>query len=353
MKIGLLLNSDNRLFPNYSEKFREILDHNGLPYCLVDPNSDSFLEDLADCTHLWFRHSQGDTDLMLYDSVYHIAVKIFNLKCSPGYDTFWPYENKVREYYLLKSKGFPVVETNVFWNFEPAVRFLDSCKFPVVAKLYKGASSSNVVKVSSKKEGVRILKMVYSKGVKFGKLPGGSNLSSVKKLGISKYAHLRVRDLLIWVGAINRSNPYEEWQIQKDALLFQKFLPGNEYDTRVTIIGGRAFAFRRFVRENDFRASGSGLLDFNPVQIDLRCIRIALEVSREMNFETMAYDFIYDQNREPMICEISYCFVDKALVQCPGYWDANLDWHEGRNWPQYYQLQDFTGLSELKTVPVI
>ena len=350
MKIGLLLNSDNRLFPNYSEKFKEILDKNLIAYALIDPNSASLLDDLAGCTHLLFRHSQGDTDMMLYDSIFHIAKDIYKLKCSPDYDTFWSYENKIKEYYLLRSRGFPIVDSYIFWNFKPAYSFLQGKQFPVIAKLYKGAGSSNVVKINSIPEGERVIRQVFGKGVKFGKLPGNSNLSSISSLGIKTFTYNKARSLLKGLGLLKRFNSYPEWQIQKDAILFQKFLPGNKYDTRVTVIGKRAFAFRRYVRNNDFRASGSGLLDMNPGEIDMRCIITAFEISGKLNFETMAYDFIYDENRQPKICEISYCFVDRVVRDCPGYWDENLSWHEGHNWPQHYQLIDFLQLNNLVSI---
>lgn len=350
MKVGLLLNSDNRLFPNYSEKFREILDKNEIPHIIIDPNSRTMFDDLANCTHLLFRHSQGDTDMMLYDSIFHIAKNIYNLKCSPDYETYWSYENKIKEYYLLKSSGFPVVETNIYWDHNSAYRFLQTSDFPLVVKMYKGAASSNVVRINTAKEGKKIIDRIFGKGVKFGKMPGRSNLTSISNLGIKTYVHNTLRSFLIAMGVLDRSNPYSEWQIQKDAILFQKFLPDNKFDTRVTIIGNRAFAFRRFVRSNDFRASGSGNLDLEPKDIDSRCISIAFQVSKRLNFETMAYDFIYDENKVPYICEISYCFVDRIVRNCPGYWDDKLTWHEEQNWPQYYQLLDFLNIDDLKTI---
>ena len=115
------------------------------------------------------------------------------------------------------------------------------------------------------------------------------------------------------------------------------------------MIGKRALAFRRHVRTNDFRASGSGLIDVNPVEIDLRCIRLAFEVSEKLKFETMAYDFTYEE-RQPKICEISYCFDHRIVRKCPGYWDEQLSWHEGQNWPQHYQLMDFLQIEDLQTV---
>lgn len=350
MKIGLLLNSDNRLFPNYSEKFREILEKNAIPYILIDPNAKTMLSDMASCTHILFRHSQGDTDMMLYDSIFHIAKNIYNLECSPDYSTWWSYENKIKEYYLLKSSGFPVVETDIFWDFKSAYRFLQTTSYPLVVKMYKGAGSSNVVKINSTGDGKKIIDRVFGKGVMFGKMPGRSNLSSISNQGLPVYGYNKLRSLLIALGIIERSNPYSEWQIQKDAILFQKFLPNNKFDTRVTIIGNRAFAFRRFVRNNDFRASGSGNLDMNPKEVDSRCISIAFKVSQKLNFETMAYDFIYDENEVPHICEISYCFVDRIVKSCPGYWDDKLIWHEEQNWPQYYQLVDFLDFDSLQPI---
>ncbi len=115
------------------------------------------------------------------------------------------------------------------------------------------------------------------------------------------------------------------WQISKNYVLFQKFLPKNSFDTRVTTIGKRIFAFRRFTRENDFRVSGSGNIDYYIDKIDPNLLELALTISKEMNFQSMAYDFLYNEDGSPEICEISYSYVDKAIYDCPGYWDENLN----------------------------
>ncbi len=118
----------------------------------------------------------------------------------------------------------------------------------------------------------------------------------------------------------------------------------------MTVIGKRGFAFRRFVKKNDFRASGSGNFDTNPKHIDLKCLEIAFEISRKLNFVTMAYDFIYDVDKRPYINEITYCFVDTAVQNCTGYWDEDLKWYKLQEWPQYYQLSDFISTKDLKHV---
>jgi len=343
MEVGLLLNSNNKLC-SYSEKYRELLISHSIPFNFIDPNSKSLLKDIEVCSHLLFRHSQGDTDMLIYEALFNIMNNIHHIKCLPNYETYWPYENKIKEYYLLKSHDYPVIVTNIFWNYEHAEIFLKNAHFPFVAKLPKGASSSNVVILNSIKDGQKIIRQVFGKGVKSHGLKSSSNLSSLSKQGIFKYGKNLLKSELADLRLLKATSEYPEWQIQKDVILFQKYLPHNSYDTRVTVIGNRAFAFRRFVRPNDFRASGSGNFNMDPDKIDTRCVEIALSISKGLNFTTMAYDFIYDENKKPYINEISYCFVDWVVEKCPGYWDEKLNWHSGHFWPQQCQLEDFLNI---------
>ncbi|MFA5973139.1 MAG: hypothetical protein WC780_12370 [Lentimicrobiaceae bacterium] len=349
MKVGLILNSNNKLC-SYSEKYEELLIQNQISYVLINPNSGSLLEDLKKCSHLLFRHSQGDTDKILYESIFNIAQNIFNIKCWPNYETYWPYEDKIKEYYLLKSFDFPIIDSTIFWNYDQADIFIKKATFPVVAKLPKGASSSNVVIVNSINEGKKIINQVFNRGVKTSGLKNRSNLVSFSNIGLYKYFKTILKTFIINNGILKDRGDYPEWQIQKDSILFQKYLPDNSFDTRVTVIGNRAFAFRRFVRKNDFRASGSGNFNLDPDQIDIRCVEIAFSISKKLNFNTMAYDFIYNEDKIPFINEISYCFVDWVVQSCPGFWDENLVWHEGKNWPQYYQLSDYLAINNLKSI---
>jgi len=340
MEIGLLLNSNGKLC-SYSEKFREILVKNNIAFILIDPNSYSLTEDLKKCTHLLFRHSQGDTDILIYEAIFNIAHNTYHVKCFPNFETFWPYENKIKEYYLLKSHDFPIIDSHIFWNYNQANAFIEEAQFPIVAKLSKGASSSNVFIVNSVDDGKKIISQVFNKGIKRHGLKSKSNLASISKVGLFKFSKSLIRSQLINTGLLDDRTDYPEWQIQKDAILFQKFLPNNSFDTRVTVIGKRAFAFRRFVRENDFRASGSGNFNLESDKIDTRCLEVAFSISKQLSFTTMAYDFIYDEEKRPFINEISYCFIDSIVQNCPGYWDEELNWHKGNFWPQQCQLEDF------------
>ena len=109
-----------------------------------------------------------------------------------------------------------------------------------------------------------------------------------------------------------------------------------------------AYGFRRFTRRNDFRASGSGLINYDPEKIDKRCLKIAFDTSAKMGFQSMAYDFLLNENNEPEICEMSYTYQDKALFDCPGIWDNSLNWIDGHYWPGFLHLKDLLGIKNLQ-----
>ena len=65
------------------------------------------------------------------------------------------------------------------------------------------------------------------------------------------------------------------------------------------------------------------LLIYHPEEIDLRCVDIAIEASRRCNFQSMAYDFMFDEEGNPKIGEFSYTYVDSAVQNCPGYFKGS------------------------------
>lgn len=127
---------------------------------------------------------------------------------------------------------------------------------------------------------------------------------------------------------------------EKGYIYFQNFIPDNKYDTRITVIGNRAFGFRRMVRKNDFRASGSGNIDYDLSKINTKCVAIAFEVAEKLQSQSMAFDFIEDENSNPLIVEVSYCYLASAVKACNGHWDKDLNRHEGAMWPQDAILSD-------------
>jgi hypothetical protein len=113
------------------------------------------------------------------------------------------------------------------------------------------------------------------------------------------------------------------------------------------VIAGKAFAIKRMVRENDFRASGSGSILFDKNLIDQESLRIAFDVSAKLKAQCLAYDFVYKDGK-PLIIEISYGFANTAYDPCPGYWDEDLDWHDGHFVPHHWMVDLMKGEIDTK-----
>jgi glutathione synthase/RimK-type ligase-like ATP-grasp enzyme len=145
--------------------------------------------------------------------------------------------------------------------------------------------------------------------------------------------------------------PLPRPEIHRGAMLVQVFVEGNEFDTRVNVIGNRAFAFRRANRPGDFRASGSKLSDNDPSKIDLDAIRLAFDAARALRMPAVCFD-ILRQHGKPVITEVSYYFNAPTIGQCPGHWrmhDDKLEWIEGRMRAEDAVLDDF--LTRLQKQP--
>jgi hypothetical protein len=289
----------------------------------------------------WWGHVYNERQLAL--TIIPVVEDEIGITCLPNMRTCWLYDDKIREYYLLKYRGFPIVPSWVFWDQKQSLDWLESAPLPVVFKLRGGAGSSNVILVDNKPLGKKLIRKMFRSGMKSGAVPWGTvrwkdfNL----KMAIRHWGGTFIR-------AVVPSMTIPGWELHKNYVLFQKFLPGNDYDTRVTVIGDRAFAFRRLNRLNDFRSSGSGRIDHDISKIDMKFVDKAFEVSKEMDFQSMAYDCLYDEKGEVAFCEISYTYLDTAIYNCPGYWDSSLNWHEGHFRPQYCLLIDALNIPDLQ-----
>jgi glutathione synthase/RimK-type ligase-like ATP-grasp enzyme len=273
-----------------------------------------------------------------------IVERDYGIPCYPNQATSWHYDDKVKQHFLMKAHGFPIIDSWTFYDRKAALEWAARIEDPVVFKLRGGAGSMNVVLVKTPRQAARLIRRMFGRGI----LPErffSTGAVRFKHFNLYQELHHMGGNLYRWSKGLDTS-PF--WETQKNYVLFQRFLPDNDCDTRITVIGNRAFAFRRMVRHADFRASGSGRIDYDMSRIDMRCVELAFKVSQQMGFQSMAYDFLMNESREPEFCEISYAYVSSAVHSCPGYWDTGLDWHEGHFWPEHLHLVDALGIPDLK-----
>lgn len=339
MVIGI--HPDHMWGGSFSDKWSEFLAARGIAVRELNLLAPDALAQAKACDGIMWRwfHTQQDKQsarVILYAIENYLNIPVF-----PSVKTSWHFDDKIAQYYLLEAIGAPQPDTWVFWERGQALRWSETAPYPVVFKLTAGAGSSNVLKIDTRREAQSVMRRMFDEGV----FP--MTMNEYRQPLIPKTRReLRAKVLRPFDAARYAATgtyprlPRFWWKPEMGYALLQEFLPDNEFDTRVTVIGERAFAFRRMNRPGDFRASGSGKISYDPGFVDPRCVRLAFDLSARAGFQTMAYDFLA-KGGAPVVCEISYTFVDTAVFNCPGHWDADLQWHEGQMWPEEAQVEHF------------
>lgn len=322
---------------NFSVRWTKYCEENQIPYKKVSCYENDILEQLQDCKVLLWHINHFNYKDQIFAKFLVRALENRNIVVFPNNPTLWHFDDKVAQKYLLESIKAPLVETYVFYDKKSALDWIANTKFPKVFKLRKGSGSKNVVLVKSKTQAIKLAKKAFGKG--FPTL----DMTSILKERYRKYK-LGKETLLGLVKGVVRlyiGTPFKNMSTnEKGYIYFQEFLPNNTYDQRIIVIGNRAFALKRMVRKNDFRASGSGDFLYEREEFDLECVKISFEVNKKLKFQCMAYDFVYDTEGKPKIVEVSYGFNQIGYDACPGYWDISLNWHKDEVTPQIWMLQN-------------
>jgi glutathione synthase/RimK-type ligase-like ATP-grasp enzyme len=317
---------------SYSDRWIAYCDMHSIPYRIVNCFDSDIIKQLASSSGLLWNWNQADPREQLMARHVIRAAEMMGLTVFPSTSTCWHFDDKVAQKYLLEAIGAPFVPTYVFYDLKEALHWIDHTSFPKVFKLRKGAGSSNVKLAYTASEARALAERAFSSG--FAPIPhyGQDALKRyrmARRRGDIFNVIRRLPQVLAKIRNINRL-----MGLEKGYLYFQDFIPNNEFDTRVTVIGDRAFAFTRNVRPGDFRASGSGDIVYDHDRIEHRCLKIAFEVTRRIGSQSMAFDFVFTEMKQPMILEISYSYNAHAVHSCAGHWDAGLNWRESSMWPQ-------------------
>ena len=316
----------------FTDRWIECCRKRMVPFKLVDCTSSNIISQLEGVDALLWHPWQLRSEDMLMAHCLIMAVEAAGRIVYPNTATFWHFDDKLAQKYLLEATGAPLVPTHVFFDRKTALEWIERASFPKVFKLRRGAGSSNVSLVRNASEARALVSRAFGRGFQ--------PVSSVfDDMGVKFRRHRRQADIIsvakrlpgLVLANFHAQNAMAR---EKGYVYFQDFVPGNVFDTRVTIIGERAFGFTRNVRPNDFRASGSGDIIYEAARIDLECIRIGVAIAERLAFQSMAFDFLKDAAGAPQLCEISFGFAAEAVHACPGWWDQSLRWHEGGVWPQ-------------------
>lgn len=281
---------------------------NNIEYVLVNPYDNDIIRTIYDCDVFMWHHSQVNFKDLLFAKQLLFSLQQTGMVVYPDFNSNWHFDDKLGQKYLLEAVGAPLVNTYVFYDKREALDWARTTNYPIVSKLRCGAAATNVRLIHSFSECKNYINKSFGKGL-------NAYPYSVVKEFIRK---------IIYKLSNRITTP--KFNKERGYVYFQDFMPNNTYDTRIVVIAGKyACAERRINRNNDFRASGSGFFSFD--NIDIEMVRISFEVAKKLKLQSVAYDFVYDEDRKPKIVEICYGFGVKGISNCPGYYSDDLEWH--------------------------
>lgn len=322
---------------SFSDRWIEYCEKKNIDYKIVNAFDSDIMEQVKDCdAFMWHHHHSQFKDVLTAKRIL-FALEQAGVKVFPDFNTGWHFDDKVAQKYLLEAIGAPLVPSYVFYDKQEAMEWAKNTTYPKVWKLKGGAGAANVRLIKSEKEAIKFINKAFGKGFKqFNKW---NNLNErIRKYKEGKDSIVGIAKGL---GRLVIPTEYSKQQIrERGYVYFQDFIPNNEFDIRVIIVNNKAFALKRMVRESDFRASGSGNILYDKIEIDEKCVEISFEVNKHIKSLSIAFDYVFGRENNPLIVEISYGFAVEPYDPCPGYWDNKLNWHEGKFNPQGWMVEN-------------
>lgn len=341
MKIAIH-NSQAGFHPRWVEYCKkQKIDHK-----IVDCHANDIVARLQDCDALMWHFNQSNAKDIVIAKQILFALEHANFRVFPDFKTAWHFDDKVGQKYLLEAINAPMVPSFAFYDKSKALEWAAKTSYPKVFKLRGGAGSANVKLVKTKQQANKLIKQSFGKG--FNQYEAWSNLQERWR----KYKQGKTNLIDVSKGVVRLSYQPNFSKVkgkERGYAYFQEFIENEGFDIRIVVIGNNAVALKRLVRENDFRASGSGNLVFENDKIDKRYIQLAFDTAKKLNSQSIAIDLVHSKNDEILIVEISYGFpVKNFLDGAAGYWTDNLKWHEDEFNPQGWMVEEVMKLSSEK-----
>ncbi|GAB3349918.1 hypothetical protein GCM10027566_06660 [Arachidicoccus ginsenosidivorans] len=328
---------------SFSDRWIEYCIAHNIEFVIIDAYSSNIIKELEDFDYfLWHWTHTDYRDLLfarqLIQSLEQNGVKVF-----PNVKTCWHFDDKVGQKYLLEALGVPLIRSYVFYTKDSAKSWVNSTIFPKVFKLRGGAGSVNVKLVESRREANNLIKIAFGKGFT------SKNLKSRIKDALIKFNKdkslknfgrivFRLKELIV-PNLLNKMGPR-----QKGYIYFQDFIKNNNFDIRIVVIGDKCFGLKRLTRDGDFRASGSGKIIYDHSLIDINAIKVAFETTSKLDVQCCAFDFVFDEDNQPLIIEISFGFSPYSYDSCDGYWDSSLKWYNSKFNPQFWMIENLINI---------
>lgn len=331
MKIGI-----HHTKGSFSERWTSFCEVNSIEYKLVDCYRTDIIQQLSDCDALMWHFSQNSPKAVLFAKQLIYSIETTGKKVFPNFHTVWHFDDKLGQKYLLEAINAPLAPTWVFYDKREALNWVKKADFPKVLKLRGGAASQNVRLVYSGKQAEKLIRKAFGRG-----FPAFNSIGSFKEeLRRFKVGKANSKDIAESLVRFILPPRYARIKGRdRGYIYFQEYIPDCSFDIRVIVVSDKAFAIKRMVRNNDFRASGSGLIMYEKEHFSDEIIRLSFHLSEELKTQCVAFDFVCSSGKT-FVLEVSYGFSIEGYDPCVGYWNRKMEWHEGKFDPYGWMVED-------------
>lgn len=255
---------------------------------------------------------QGTLYKGYFDDILY-TLRLQGARLIPEYQFFKAHHNKVFMELLRYVSGSPEicsVRSKVYGTME---EFLsdDGIQYPCVIKGCQGSGSRNVALAHDRSEAIRIVRRVAGP--------------------------FHWKDLLIGIVFKLKGKQLLPWPVYRNKFIIQPFIPGCSGDYKVLVFSNKYYVLQRQNRPHDFRASGSGILNW-PEKVDERLLSFAKKCFDAFPVPYASLDIAFD-GKEFFLIEMQFLsFGPLTLTGSSWYWTpgengwskvvANSDYHE-------------------------
>lgn len=223
----------------------------------------------------------------------------------PNFNIFKSHDNKGFQELQKKLLSIQSIDTKYYASHELSNK---NIKYPIVFKLPDGAASTGVTLISNggslKKKLKQTKRNLYNINM----------LKNIFKQYIKKYFLLK-----------NISEKNFEYFRPKTPFILQDFVSGLTYDFKVLVFWNKFYVLKRYIRNNDFRASGSGNFKYEPVEKKL--LDYAEKIFKKFDVPFISLDICYANEQYYLIEFQGIHFGPYTLMFSESYYTRdNNDW---------------------------
>lgn len=304
----------------------EWLTQKGIPFEFVDCYRSDIISILPNYSVLlWHYSNYVNADLMEAQHILDIAESL-GLMVFPNHNTGWHFDDKIAEMYALEAVSAPIPQNWVFYSLDSCLEWLkNEAQYPIVAKLRRGSGSNNVKLIKNYSTAKKYTIRMFSRGISPAQslvYKAYSKIQSTKNWEMFKNRFKQIPNFL-------RARRFGHGMpIERGYCNFQEFVPNENFDIKVVVVGDKCSFLCRNTRKGDFRASGGGDIQYDHSMISKQIVDSAFAACDRIGMQCVGFDYVVDKrDGSGKIIEMCFGFDFEAILSSGGYFDRNYVWH--------------------------